>query len=94
MYKRQPLTQVIKELRVDADRGLPAGEAEIRLKEYGPNRLREKKKKSFWKRFSQQLKDYMVIILMIAAAISLAVSYTHLDVYKRQRFSCCSVVRL
>lgn len=74
IWHSAPLTQVIKELRVDADRGLPTGEAEIRLKEYGPNRLREKKKKSFWKRFSQQLKDYMVIILMIAAAISLVVT--------------------
>ena len=65
------LSHVIAELKTDPNRGLSAGEAENRLKTYGPNRLREKKKKSFWKRFSEQLKDFMVIILIIAAAISL-----------------------
>ena len=71
IWHSAPLSNVIEELKTDPERGLPTGEAENRLREFGPNRLHEKKKKSFWKRFSEQLKDFMVIILIIAAAISL-----------------------
>ena len=71
IWHSAPLAHVLEELKADPKRGLSAGEAESRLKTYGPNRLREKKKKSFWKRFTEQLKDFMVIILIIAAAISL-----------------------
>lgn len=64
--------QVIEELRSDPATGLTSEAASQRLKEYGENRLQEKPPLTFMQRFFRQMKDAMVIILLIAAAISLA----------------------
>ena len=60
---------VIDELQTTSE-GLSSSEAAARLKKYGPNKLREAKKPSMLQRFIQQLKDPMLIILLIAAAVS------------------------
>ena len=52
--------------------GLTTQEAEKRLEKYGPNKLKEAEKISMFRRFLNQLKDPMLIILMIAAAVSAA----------------------
>ena len=67
--------QVLEELRVDRQSGLSAEEAQSRLLEYGENRLQEKAPVSLFRRFLLQLKDAMVIILLIAAAISLVICF-------------------
>ena len=64
---------VLNELQVDPAVGLSSETAAKRLKEYGENRLQEKKSLTFFQRLGKQLKDTMVVILMIAAAISLVV---------------------
>lgn len=70
--------EALQELQSDRQTGLTAGEAAVRLEEYGANRLEEGKTISLFRRFLRQLKDGMVIILMIAAAVSLAVClYDH-----------------
>ena len=66
--------EVLTELQVDATSGLTAEVAADRLKEYGENRLQEKKPLTFFQRFAKQMKDTMVIILLIAAALSLAIA--------------------
>ena len=45
------------------------------LARYGKNEIREKKKKSFLRRFFEALCDRMTVVLLIAAAISFATSY-------------------
>ena len=50
--------------------GLSSAEAEKRLAENGKNKLKEAKKDSLLKRFLAQLADPMIIILLVAAAIS------------------------
>lgn len=58
--------------------GLSASEANKRLNEYGPNKLIEGKKRSAILRFFDQMKDPMIIVLLIAAALSLITSlYEH-----------------
>jgi len=52
--------------------GLTTEEAKKRLEKYGPNKLKEAEKISMFRRFLNQLKDPMLIILMIAAAVSAA----------------------
>ena len=52
--------------------GLSAGEARARLEQYGPNRLAEGKKKSVLRVFAEQFKDLLVVILIVAALISMA----------------------
>ena len=52
--------------------GLSAGEARARLEQYRPNRLAEGKKKSVLRVFAEQFKDLLVVILIVAALISMA----------------------
>jgi Ca2+-transporting ATPase len=65
---------LFKELGVDPAVGLSAAEVSKRQQTYGPNRLQEKKKKSMLQRFLEQFKDAMIIILLIAAAISFGIA--------------------
>ena len=60
-----------KELQVDASSGLTKEEAEKRIEKYGHNRLEGGKEKSLIQMILEQLKDFLVIILMIAAVISI-----------------------
>lgn len=58
-------------LQVDPTKGLSAVEAGQRLQKYGPNRLAGKKKESGLHAFLRQYRDFMQIILVAAAVISL-----------------------
>ncbi len=73
-FHHLPTESVISELKTDAQVGLTSAEAKARLEQYGPNRLREKKKKTLLHRFLEQFKDAMVLILIAAAIISLVVA--------------------
>ena len=53
------------------ENGLDESKAEEILKEKGPNMLQEGKKKSVWQVFLSQFCDLLVIILIIAAGISM-----------------------
>ncbi|MCH5213367.1 MAG: calcium-translocating P-type ATPase, PMCA-type [Oscillospiraceae bacterium] len=61
-------------LKTDTVNGLSESEAERRLISYGRNRLQDKKKKSFLQRFAGQFNDFMIIILLAAAAVSFITS--------------------
>lgn len=65
---------VAAKFSVETDKGLSSEEAKKRLEYYGKNILADKKSKGFLTRFFEQMKDFMVIILLIAAAVSLAVT--------------------
>lgn len=62
--------EVSKTLNTDLEKGLSEEEAKKRQKENGYNELQEKKKKSLFVKFLEQFKDFMIIILIIAAIIS------------------------
>ncbi len=55
--------------------GLTSAEAQKRAEQYGKNKLAEAKKDSMLKKFFDQMKDPMIIILIIAAAISAATEW-------------------
>ena len=61
---------VLQEMGSTRETGLSVVEAHKRLEENGRNKLVEGKKKSVIRRFFEQLADPMIIILIIAAAIS------------------------
>ena len=65
----QSTEEVLSELQVGTA-GLTSAEAKTRLEKYGPNKLKEGEKPTLLQRFLQQLKDPMLIILLIAAAVS------------------------
>ena len=63
---------VISAQKTDAEVGLSDAEAASRLEAHGPNKLKETPKESIIKRFFAQMADPMVIMLLVAAAISAA----------------------
>ncbi len=65
---------VIHELNSDLSSGLSSSQAAQRKQQYGENRLREKKNKSNLRRFIDQFKDVMILILIAAAAVSFVIA--------------------
>ncbi|MBR2950532.1 MAG: cation-translocating P-type ATPase [Lachnospiraceae bacterium] len=72
VFFNQSAENTAKELAVDLSVGLSKEEAVKRAEKYGSNRLEGGKEKSVFQMAFDQLKDFMVIILMIAAVISIA----------------------
>ena len=72
-YYLQKIEDVFGHIGSTAE-GLTTSEAESRLQKYGKNKLDEGKKKTMLKRVLEQLSDPMIIILIVAALISGALS--------------------
>ena len=68
MYTKSA-AEVLQDLGVGAE-GLTTEQAQERLAKYGPNKLKEAPKPTLIQRFLTQLKDPMLIILLIAAGVS------------------------
>ncbi len=60
---------VVAALRTDAITGLSEGEAEKRLLKFGPNRLREEKVESIWETFLDELREPMILLLLVTGAL-------------------------
>ncbi len=67
--------EVEKELKTNLQQGLTQDEVEEKRKEFGYNELKAKKKKSLFVKFLEQFKDFMIIVLIIAAIVSGIVGY-------------------
>ncbi len=63
------LQKLYVELNTNPDKGLGTEQVKEARKKYGENRFKEKKHISFTKRFVNQLKDFMIIILIIASIL-------------------------
>ena len=68
--------KLLQELASTEEGGLTEDRVRERLEKYGPNKLREKKKKTKLQRFADQFKDVMILILIAAAIISFVVACT------------------
>ena len=64
------IEQTCKELETNLKAGLNEKQVEEKRNKYGENKLEEKKKKSVVVKFLEQFKDFMIIVLIIAAVIS------------------------
>ena len=69
-----PGKEILEELQANPSSGLSSQQAQDRLARYGENRLKEKKKKTNLQRFFEQFKDVMILILIVAAAISFIIA--------------------
>jgi len=67
------INKSLQTLKSEVINGLPADEAEERLKKNGPNKLKSAKKRSLFLRILDQFKDFLVLILIAAAVISIFV---------------------
>ncbi len=68
-WHRKETSEVVERLNSSLQ-GLSNEEARKRLVEYGPNELREKKKKSPVMLFLDQFRDFMILVLIAAAVVS------------------------
>ena len=62
----------------DTEKGLTEAEAKARLEKYGPNKLEEKKKKSWVRIFFEQMANPMIYVLFGAVAITLVFRFMKL----------------
>ncbi|NMC37177.1 MAG: calcium-translocating P-type ATPase, PMCA-type [Bacteroidales bacterium] len=69
-YYNQEINEIISSLGTDLNSGLSGEEVKRRLTEYGYNQISSGKRKSFARMFFEQFRSFMIIILLIAAAIS------------------------
>jgi Ca2+-transporting ATPase len=69
-YFTLTVEETVNKLETDSDKGLSDVEVEKRKSKYGLNKLAEGKRKSFMMMFFAQFKDFMILVLLIAAAIS------------------------
>jgi Ca2+-transporting ATPase len=76
---QQSAEEIIAAQATDAARGLGSGEARARLERDGPNRLAAERPVPAWRKFLAQFKDVLVILLLIATAISAALWFYERD---------------
>ena len=67
---RQRVEDVIAALGSDGQRGLSKDAARSRLEQYGANELASERAVPAWRRFVRQFQDVLVILLLVATAIS------------------------
>ena len=70
LWHSKTTKEVLDQLNVTAQSGLTDSEAKNRLDKYGPNELKSTEKESLFMRFLDQMKDPMIIVLLIAAVLS------------------------
>ena len=75
MWHTKNIKETAKELRTNIKTGLSEEDVKIRQEEFGKNKIEEGKKVSLLVKFLAQFKDFMIMILILAAGISALVSY-------------------
>ena len=69
-YSTSSVEEALKGLGVDIEQGLTPAEVASRTEKYGPNQLQEAPKRTFLQMVIDQLKSFVIILLIVAAAIS------------------------
>jgi Ca2+-transporting ATPase len=76
---RQSVDDLSAELETDVRQGLTDAEAQSRLAQHGPNELAAEKPVPAWRRFLAQFQDVLVVLLLIATAISAVLWFIEQD---------------
>lgn len=69
-FHTKTTNEVLQQLQTNQTTGLTNKEAQKRLHKYGPNSLPTQKKKSLISHFLSQFEDFMILVLIAAAAVS------------------------
>ncbi len=67
----RPIDELVRELATHIEQGLTQAEADARLHNLGPNELNERPRPGFFRMLLDQFNNFLVIILLIAAVVSL-----------------------
>ena len=70
LWYKMNIDQVCEKLSVEISKGLNSEEAQKRLEKCGYNELREKEKETLFQKIINQLKDFLIIILIVASIVS------------------------
>ena len=73
-FETLTVEQTEKLLKTDVENGLTAVEAKERFEKFGPNKLQEKKKKSWIRVFFEQMNNPMIFVLFAAIAVTIGIS--------------------
>ncbi len=71
-YHTLPVSEIYRELST-SERGISEKEVSARLKKFGPNKLKEIKKRTALKIFLEQFKSFLVLLLIFATIVSAAI---------------------
>ena len=71
MYESKTAAETVRSLGTDREKGLSRREAMERKAKYGANKLKEQEQKSVGQMILEQLNDPLILILVVAMAISL-----------------------
>ncbi|NLM37397.1 MAG: calcium-translocating P-type ATPase, SERCA-type [Firmicutes bacterium] len=74
-YQRN-IAETAADLKTDLVAGLSQADAVARLEKYGPNELQEQPGPTVWQKILAQLKDFLILLLLGAAVISLFLGET------------------
>ncbi|MGW4108128.1 HAD-IC family P-type ATPase, partial [Streptomyces sp. NPDC004976] len=69
-----PSAEALRHLEVEPAAGLSPAEASRRRERYGANRLAEPPREPRWRAFLRQFQDLLIVILLVAAVVSLVVT--------------------
>lgn len=69
-YSTSTIDDALKDLGVNVEIGLTSSDVTQRTEKYGPNQLQEAPKRTFLQMVIDQLKSFVIILLLVAAAIS------------------------
>ena len=72
----QMTTEEVLQALATTPAGLSAAEAAVRLQRFGPNTLREEKRISPWHIFLAQFKNFLILLLIGATALSMILGHT------------------
>ena len=70
-YHSRSAAQVLQTLKVEQGRGLTEQEVRRRLDRYGPNKLRQAKRRGIWQIVIEQFKSMVIVVLIIAGTVAL-----------------------
>ena len=73
LFHNKNKEETLKLLATNRENGLSSKQVADLQQKHGPNRLREKKKKTLAQRFFDQFKDVMILILIAAAIVSFVI---------------------
>jgi len=76
VWHSRPADDVAKELETDLEEGLSPQEAQARLERYGLNELAETPRPGFAQLLLRQFQDFLILILIVAAAVSFVLGET------------------
>ncbi|WP_124058972.1 cation-translocating P-type ATPase [Vaginisenegalia massiliensis] len=74
---KDTVESIVSQLETDTAKGLSSQEAQKRLEQFGKNELQAEEKTTLLQKFIEQFKDFMIIVLLAAAAISFFMGIQH-----------------